>query len=99
MIVDDVVMIPEHDAVLMCRLVRRTSGLLVGGSTGTVLCGVQRYANRIRPGQLAVAISPDLGDSYADTICDDEVEHPPSVDHGSPRGTDRVGDPGHCGVG
>ena len=47
---DDVLMIPEHETVLMCREVRRTTGLVVGGSTGTVLCGVERYANRVRPG-------------------------------------------------
>jgi cysteine synthase A len=78
---DDVAMIPEQDTVLMCRQVRRTSGLLVGGSTGTVLCGVQRYANRARPGEIAVAISPDLGDSYADTIYDDDwvLEHFPML--------------------
>jgi 2,3-diaminopropionate biosynthesis protein SbnA len=69
---DDVLMIPEHETVLKCREVRRATGLVVGGSTGTVLCGVERYANRVRPGETAVAISPDFGDCYADTVYNDD---------------------------
>ena len=70
-LLDDVLMIPEHETVLMCRAVRRMTGLVVGGSTGTVLCGVRRYTNRVRAGETAVMISPDFGDSYADTVYND----------------------------
>ena len=38
------------------------------GSSGTVLCGVQRYASAIPPGACVVAISPDMGDRYVDTL-------------------------------
>lgn len=68
---DDVVLVPEPQTVLMCRWVLRKHGLLVGGSTGTVLCGVQHYAASIPAGASVVAISPDFGESYADTVYDD----------------------------
>ena len=80
--VDEVLMIPEHETVLMCHRVRQAHGLLVGGSTGTVLCGVKRLADRIGPDAKVVAISPDFGDSYADTIYNEEwvLEHFPMLE-------------------
>lgn len=64
---DDLVMVREEDALLACHRLART-GLLLGGSSGTVLRGVQQYADRIEAGACVVAISPDLGDRYVDTI-------------------------------
>ena len=63
-------MIEEADTILMCRTLA-ARGLLVGGSTGTVLCAVARWADRIAPHSTVVAISPDMGDRYIDTIYDD----------------------------
>ncbi|MEV6598118.1 2,3-diaminopropionate biosynthesis protein SbnA [Actinoplanes sp. NPDC051346] len=67
--IDDVVMVPEAEAVRMCWSLSRR-GFLFGGSTGTVLAGATAwYADR--PGievGTAVAISPDLGDRYLDTV-------------------------------
>jgi 2,3-diaminopropionate biosynthesis protein SbnA len=63
-------MIEETDTVLMCRMLA-ARGLLVGGSTGTVLCAVARWADRIPPHATVVAVSPDMGDRYIDTIYDD----------------------------
>jgi cysteine synthase A len=37
-----------------------------------VLCGVQRYAARIPAGACVVAIAPDMGDRYVDTIYNPE---------------------------
>ncbi|MEU8680723.1 2,3-diaminopropionate biosynthesis protein SbnA [Streptomyces sp. NPDC048611] len=67
--VDDVVLVPEPDTVRMChRLAGR--GFLFGGSTGTVVSGADRWlAERGRPAGLsAVAVSPDLGERYLDTV-------------------------------
>jgi len=64
---DQLLMIPEQNAIAMChRLAQR--GLLLGGSSGTVLAGIERYASRIPAGACVVAISPDFGDRYLDTI-------------------------------
>lgn len=67
--VDDVVSVHEADTVRTCHRLAR-SGFLFGGSTGTVVTGALRWLDRHHPGEdvPAVAISPDLGDRYLDTI-------------------------------
>lgn len=69
-IVDMVIHVNESETISMCRdLARR--GLLVGGSTGTVLAGITKLDKSIREGETVVTISPDLGGKYLDTIFDD----------------------------
>ncbi len=63
--------IPELETIRMCRRIAREYGLLLGGSTGTVLAAVARYQEEIRFGSRVLAISPDLGGGYLDTIYDD----------------------------
>ncbi len=70
--VDDVVSVHEADTVRTCHRLAR-SGFLFGGSTGTVVTGALRWlaehpSRRGAEDVLAVAISPDLGDRYLDTI-------------------------------
>jgi 2,3-diaminopropionate biosynthesis protein SbnA len=67
----DVVFVTESDAVRACRKISAEYGLLVGGSTGSVLAAVESYCPRMTPGARVVAISPDLGDRYLDTVYDD----------------------------
>lgn len=70
------VMIPEADTVSTCRRLARSNGILVGGSTGTVIAAVESLSERIPQDAIVVAISPDLGDRYLDTVYDDEwVRH------------------------
>jgi cysteine synthase A len=67
--VDDVALVAEPDTVRMChRLASR--GFLFGGSTGTVVSGALRWLRLHDPGHelTAVAISPDLGERYLDTV-------------------------------
>lgn len=65
------VLIPEADTVRMCRRIAAERGLLIGGSTGTVLAAVVGMADQIDAGSTVLAISPDLGERYLDTIYDD----------------------------
>jgi cysteine synthase A len=65
------VQIPEVDTIRMCRDMRDHCGLLLGGSTGTVLAAVRKLGREIAADALVVAISADLGERYADTIYDD----------------------------
>ncbi|MFB0621107.1 2,3-diaminopropionate biosynthesis protein SbnA [Streptomyces sp. AGS-58] len=69
--VDDVVLVDESDAVRMCRRLAREHGLPVGGSTGSVLAALETIAGRIPADSRVVALSPDMGDRYAQTIYDD----------------------------
>ena len=67
----DTVMVPEQDAVRMCRWLATTHGYLAGGSTGSILAGVQARAELFAEGSKVVALSPDGGEKYLDTIYND----------------------------
>jgi N-(2-amino-2-carboxyethyl)-L-glutamate synthase len=75
--VDDVVLVDEAETVATCRRLA-ARGFLLGGSTGTVVAGAERWLTAHAPagrGELpltAVAISPDLGERYLDTVYDDD---------------------------
>ncbi|WP_116202295.1 2,3-diaminopropionate biosynthesis protein SbnA [Amycolatopsis circi] len=66
-LVDDVVHVEETETVEMCRTLVR-HGFLFGGSTGTVVAGALSWLAREDRDLTAVAISPDLGDHYLDTV-------------------------------
>jgi cysteine synthase A len=66
--VDEVIRVEEPDTIRAChRLARR--GFLFGGSTGTVVSGAMSWLDQHdTDGLTAVAIAPDLGERYLDTI-------------------------------
>jgi len=66
--VDEVIRVEEADTIRAChRLARR--GFLFGGSTGTVVSGAMDWLAQYDAGDLtAVAIAPDLGERYLDTV-------------------------------
>ena len=67
-IVDDVVLVEEQDTVRACHRLAR-SGFLFGGSTGTVVSGAVEWLSRHDSREYtAVAIAPDLGERYLDTV-------------------------------
>lgn len=68
-LVDDVVHVPEAETIRTCHRLAG-AGFLFGGSTGTVVAGALRWLaeHPPAPGRAAVAISPDLGERYLDTI-------------------------------
>lgn len=68
---DDIVIVSESDAIRACRSFAR-KGIFLGGSSGAVLAAVSRMSGQIPPGSRVVAISPDLGDRYADTVYSDD---------------------------
>lgn len=72
-LVDEVLHVAEVDTVRACRSLLR-HGFLFGGSTGTVLSGATDWLTRNRPdgGVVAVAVAPDLGDRYLDTVYHDQ---------------------------
>jgi N-(2-amino-2-carboxyethyl)-L-glutamate synthase len=67
---DRIVTISEERTIEACLSFVRDRHLLVGGSTGSVLAAVQQFASEFRPGDTIVAISPDLGEKYLDTVYD-----------------------------
>jgi cysteine synthase A len=67
---DRIVMVNEDRTVAACRAFAREHHLLVGGSTGSVLAAVEELSPEFRSGDIIVAISPDLGEKYLDTVYD-----------------------------
>jgi N-(2-amino-2-carboxyethyl)-L-glutamate synthase len=66
--VDEVLMVEERDAVRTCHRLA-ANGFLFGGSTGTVITGAARWLGRCGGScATAVAIAPDLGERYLDTV-------------------------------
>jgi cysteine synthase A len=67
-LVDEVVRVEETDTVRACHRLAR-HGFLFGGSTGTVVSGAMDWLAQHDARELtAVAIAPDLGERYLDTI-------------------------------
>lgn len=68
-LVDHVVHVPEAETVKVCHQLAR-AGFMFGGSTGTVIAGARRWLAHHPPrGQVtAVAIAPDFGERYLDTL-------------------------------
>jgi len=67
---DKVITIDEEKTVESCLSFVRDYHLLVGGSTGTVLAAIKELAPEFEPDDTIVAISPDLGEKYIDTVYD-----------------------------
>ncbi|XVQ09766.1 2,3-diaminopropionate biosynthesis protein SbnA [Spirillospora sp. CA-255316] len=67
-------LVDERDAVRECRYMARRHGLLVGGSTGSVLAAARRVCGSLDEGARAAVISPDSGEKYLRSIfCDEWV--------------------------
>lgn len=66
--VDEVIRVAEVDTIRACHRLAR-SGFLFGGSTGTVVSGAMSWLAQHDTRELTtVAIAPDLGERYLDTI-------------------------------
>jgi cysteine synthase A len=67
--VDEAIHVEETDTIRACHRLAR-HGFLFGGSTGTVVSGAMRWLAEHGDGRelTAVAISPDLGERYLDTV-------------------------------
>jgi N-(2-amino-2-carboxyethyl)-L-glutamate synthase len=70
--VDEVVLVEEADTIRTCRRLAK-HGFLFGGSTGTVVFAAINWLKQHNAKDLtAVAIAPDLGERYVDTIYNNE---------------------------
>ena len=67
---DDLVYIDDPTTIMMCRRMAMRTGFLFGGSTGTVLAAVEEFFGS-KPESSIVAISPDFGEHYINTIYND----------------------------
>jgi cystathionine beta-synthase len=70
-VVDDWVRIGDAESFQTARALARREGLLVGGSSGTAVAAALRYARRLGPHDLIVALCPDTGRNYLSKFFDD----------------------------
>jgi len=68
----DKLQVPEIATIRTCNEIAKRYGYLPGGSTGTVLSAIKMYCNKIEPNSTLVAISPDAGERYLETLYCDE---------------------------
>jgi 2,3-diaminopropionate biosynthesis protein SbnA len=68
-LVDGLIRVPELNTARVCRTLARR-GFLFGGSTGTVVAGALAWLDRHEEPVTAVAVAPDLGDRYLDSVFD-----------------------------
>ena len=69
--VDDWVRVGDAESFHVARELTRREGMLLGGSTGTNVAAALRYARRLGPGQLIVALGCDTGRNYLSKFFDD----------------------------
>lgn len=71
-LVDEVVKVSDQDAFVNCRRVAKDEGLLLGGSSGSVLEVARRVVERATGPCNIVLVFPDGGLKYLDTVYDDQ---------------------------
>jgi cystathionine beta-synthase len=69
--VDEWERIGDAESFHVARELARREGMLLGGSTGTNVAAALRYARRLGPEQLVVAIGCDTGRNYMSKFFDD----------------------------
>jgi cysteine synthase A len=86
-LIDEFVLVSDLECIVGCRRLVRSEGILAGASCGGVIAAVDRLRHQIPAGATCVAILPDRGERYLDTVyCDDWVrEHFGDVFHLLPR--------------
>ena len=62
----------DIDCVTGCRKLARSEAILAGGSSGGVISAVEQMSSQIAKGSTAVALLPDRGERYLNTIFSDE---------------------------
>ncbi len=69
--VDDWERVSDAESFHVARELARREGMLLGGSTGTNVAAALRYARRLGPGHLVVALGCDTGRNYLSKFFDD----------------------------
>ena len=68
---DTLISVTEKETVDACHKLAR-KGLLLGGSSGTILSAIKNYQHQMPPKSSIVAIAPDFGERYLNTIYNPE---------------------------
>lgn len=72
-VIDDVIQITDEESFYFARMLARKAGLLLGGSTGACLSGLEKLSKKIElEGKNILVISPDAGNQYLSKFFNDE---------------------------
>jgi N-(2-amino-2-carboxyethyl)-L-glutamate synthase len=72
--INDWVHVSDLDCIVGCRRLARREAILAGASAGGIATAVERFMDRLPAGVTCLAILPDRGERYLDTVfCDDWV--------------------------
>jgi len=71
-LIDGVIHVSDLECIVGCRRLVREEAILAGGSSGAVIMAIERMRDIIAAGATCVAIFPDRGERYLDTIYSDE---------------------------
>jgi len=67
--IDEIITVPEINAIKSCHELLKTHSLFVGGSSGSVFSAIENYFENKREGPLTVVtIFPDRGERYINTV-------------------------------
>jgi N-(2-amino-2-carboxyethyl)-L-glutamate synthase len=69
---NECVHVNDLDCVIGCHRLVQEEAILAGGSSGAIVSAVERFRPKMRPDSTCVAILPDRGERYLDTIYSDE---------------------------
>nr|WP_254053558.1 cystathionine beta-synthase [Singulisphaera sp. GP187] len=69
--VDEWVRVGDAESFHTARTLARREGILAGGSSGTAVAAALRFARRLGPNDLIVALCPDTGRNYMSKFFDD----------------------------
>src|SRR5262249_13890719 len=70
-LVDEWIRVSDAEAFLIAREMAQKEGLLLGGSAGVAVAGALRFARRLGPDQVVVALGADTGRNYLSKFYDD----------------------------
>src|SRR5437660_1078281 len=71
-LVDGGIRVGDAESFHVARSLARREGILVGGSSGTVVAAALRYARRLTADHLVVALCADTGRNYRRKVFDDD---------------------------
>jgi cystathionine beta-synthase len=69
---DQVFQVTDNDAFLAARLLTKTMGLSVGGSTGSIFCALRQIRDTLTVDDVVVMLSPDAGIRYITKFFSDD---------------------------